>query len=321
MKKEPPPITGSPYLSVVMLAGAARDQDREALHALGDQDCDPGLLEIVVFDTADPSLPPVETPGPFPVRYIRHPGPGTWMEIRLLAAEHTSGNVVAFIENHCIPRADWARELAEFHRSGEWVAAGYAFTNGSRDNWWSRAALAADYGHYLHPLREGPSRHLPGNNISYAKSFLDSHREIFIRSCGADFNVHEFIASKNLPMGIAAKAITAHRCYPGVLQLAVANFHYVRLLASGRSASEQWPLSVRFLRGVLAPWLVPPLQVIRLARTSWSHPDKRRVFLQSLPVICITAFAAALGEAAGLLCGPGNSGTRFAHWELDIARI
>jgi hypothetical protein len=308
-------------ISVVMIVGTNRENAQGVLDALGRQSCVDDLLEIVVFDSAESSVPALEMPTRFASKYLRRSGLHFWGVARAQAARESSAPIVAFLEDHCEPHSTWAERLLEAHSDGRWAAVGYAFTNGSRDSLWSRSALLADYGFFVHPVGGGPARLLAGNNISYSRWFLDELGDDFEKSVGVDFNVQELANARGLPMKIAPGVLAAHRCYAGLWELCAANFYYLKILAVARAEANKWQPPTRFAWacGVLA--LVPALRLLRLAKSISRRPTLIPTFLASVPVVLLVYYAAAFGEAAGYLFGLGDAEEKFVKWELNTARI
>ncbi len=310
-----------PSISVVMIVGTNRENAQGVLDALQSQSCADGLLEIVVFDCAEASVPALKMPGRFAAQYIRRPGLHFWRVARAQAAQQASAPVVAFLEDHCEPHATWAERLLEAHADGRWAAVGYAFTNGSGDSWWSRSALMADYGFFAHPVEGGPARLLAGNNVSYARWFLDELGDDFEKSVGVDFNVQEIANARGLPMKVAPGVLAAHRCYSGLGKLCAANFYYLKILSVARAKANGWsfPTRLGWACGVVA--LVPSLRVLRLAKSMFRRPSLIPDFLASVPVVFLVYSAAALGEASGYIFGLSDAEEKFVHWELNTDRI
>ena len=310
-----------PSLSVVMLVGACRRTAQRVLDALDRQTCADDALEIVVFDCAESTVPSLGMPSRFTSRELRHPGLHYWRVARARAARETTAPVVAFLEDHCEPHPDWAERLIAAHSDGRWAAVGYAFTNGSRDSWWSRSALIADYGAFVHPVEGGVARILAGNNTSYSRWFLDRIGDAFEDSVAVDYNIQSMANKLGLPMKTASDVLAAHRCYPDLWQLSAANYYFLRILSVARARANGWgyPTRVAWAFGVLA--FVPVLRLYRLARSISRRPVLMRDFIASLPVVFVVYVAAAFGEASGYLFGLGDAEEKFIQWELNTERI
>jgi hypothetical protein len=313
--------TNRAAISVVMIVGTNRVNAQGVLDALARQTCPDAVLELVVFDCAALSVPALETPPRFATKYIRKPGLYFWRVARAQAAGESTAPIVAFLEDHCEPHTDWAERLLEAHSDSRWAAVGYAFTNGSRDSWWSRSALMADYGPFTHPAKGGPARLLAGNNVSYSRWFLEELGEDFETSVGVDFNVQEMANARGLPMKVASGVLAAHRCYATLLELCAANFYYVKILAVARAKANGWSLPIRFAWACGVVAFVPTLRILRLAKSIVQRPPLVHKFLASVPVVFLVYYAAALGEAAGYLFGLGDAEEKFVKWELNTPRI
>ena len=310
-----------PAISVVMIVGTNRENAQGVLDALSLQGCSDDLLEIVVFDCADASVTALQIPARFSAKYLRRPGLHYWQVARAQAAREATAPVVAFLEDHCEPHATWAERLLETHSDGRWAAVGYAFTNGSRDSLWSRAALMADYGFFAHPVVGGPERLLAGNNVSYSRWFLDELGDDFEKSVGVDFNVQEMANARGLPMKVAPGVLAAHRCYASLWELCAANFYYLKILSVARAKANGWRFSTRLVWACGVLVFIPALRVLRLAKSISRRPTLLPTFVAAVPVVFIVYYAAACGEAAGYLFGLRDAEEKFVQWELNTPRI
>jgi hypothetical protein len=310
-----------PAISVVMIVGTNRTNAQGVLEALNRQSCSDDLLEIVVFDCAADSVPALIMPSRFASKSLRRPGLHFWRVARAQAAKESSAPIVAFLEDHCEPHATWAEQLLEAHSDGRWAAVGYAFTNGSRDSWWSRSALMADYGFFAHPAEGGPARILAGNNVSYSRWFLDELGDDFEKAVGVDFNVQEMANARGHAMKVAPAVLAAHRCYASLWELCAANFYYLKILSVARAKANGWPPPTLFAWACAVLAFVPTLRVLRLAKSIARRPSLIPTFLASVPVVFLVYYAAALGEAAGYLFGLRDAEEQFVKWELNTPRI
>jgi hypothetical protein len=99
-------------ISEVMIVGTNRANAQGVLDALGRQSCPDDLLEIVVFDCADDSVPALQMPTRFTSKYPRRPDLHFWRVARAQAAKESSAPIVAFLEDHCEPHATWAERYS-----------------------------------------------------------------------------------------------------------------------------------------------------------------------------------------------------------------
>jgi len=306
---------------VIMLVDRNRANAQNVLKDLELQTCADHALEIIIHDASDLTVPPLIVKSRFALQYLRRPGIHYWRVARAIATRGACGSIIAFLEDHCRPHPDWAEELMKAHAEGVWAAVGYAFTNGSPDSWWSRSLLMADYGLFADPVPGGPATILAGNNVSYARWFLDELGEAFEKETGVDFNIQQIAIARGYKMKIAPKVRAAHSCYPRLSTLCAANYFYVKILAVARARVGAWSYPKRLIwaAGVLA--LVPALRLFRLGCSIWSRPSLRMDFIAAIPVLIAVYHAAALGEASGYLRGIQNAEEKFLECELNMPRI
>lgn len=305
-------------LSAVVIVGTSRANAQRVIRFLCAQTIRE-RMEIIIVDVAAPSYPPLDLDG-LAHKYLAHPGLRSWSQAKLIGARAATSGIVAFIEDHCRPNPDWAEHVLSAFE-GPWTAVGYAFLNGSPDNYLSRASLMADYGLWAHPGVSGESKLLPGNNVAYRRSFLDSLGSNADKMMGVDYNLHEIITSRGEKMCVEPKAIASHQCYAELSMLLAANFCYARVLGATRARNRNWSFPMRCFAAVAAPLLVPPLRFLRLLRSLPGRSALIPLFLESIPVVLLTYIVCSWGEATGYFAGMGDAQEQFVQYELDNVRV
>jgi hypothetical protein len=305
-------------LSAVVVVGSSRANAQRVLRFLCAQTIRE-KMEIVVVDVAPDTYPRLDIDG-HAFTYLAHPGLRSWSQAKLIGASAVKTGIVAYIEDHCRPNADWAEHVLRAF-DGPWTAVGYAFLNGSPNNYLSRASLMADYGLWAHPGTAGSSKLLPGNNVAYRKAFLDSLGANAEKMLGVDYNLHEIIFSRGEKMCVEPKAIASHQCYAELGMLLAANFCYARVLGATRARNHNWSFPMRCLAAIAAPALVPPLRFFRLTLSLKGRSALVPQFLESIPIVLLTYAVCAWGEATGYFAGIGDAQEKFVQYELDNVRV
>lgn len=305
-------------LSAVVIVGSSRANAQRVVRFLCAQTIRE-KMEIIIVDVATSTFPRLDLDGHAHI-YLEHPGLCSWSQAKLIGARAATTGIVAFIEDHCRPNPDWAEHVLRAF-DGPWTAVGYAFLNGSPDNYLSRASLMADYGLWAHPVVGGESKLLPGNNVAYRKSFLDSLGSDADKMLGVDYNLHEIITSRGEKMCVEPKAIASHQCYAELSMLLAANFCYARVLGATRARNRNWSFPMRCFAAVVAPLLVPPLRFLRLLRSLQGRGSLIPQLLESIPVVLLTYVVCSWGEATGYFLGMGDAQEQFVQYELDNARV
>jgi hypothetical protein len=307
-----------PMLSVVVVTGGSCGVMDLVLAGLGRQDCEDWQMEVVVVDAGGDGELMVGGLERFGWRVVRVGVERTWMEARLAGVAAVRGAWVGFLGDHFVPEAGWASALMEAARDGLWVALGSVFTNGSADSWWTRAALVADYGHYLAPYGGREEGWLAGSCIAYERGYLERNRERILEVAGVDFTIQEMVRREGLRMRVVSGARVGHLAFAGIGVMMAAGYEHARLLVEGRmrmGARGRWWRVVR-LAGL---GLVVPLAWVRLGRAMGCGGLGR--LASAFPVVVAGTVATVLGEAAGLLWGVGDAPRRFVEIELGSRRL
>jgi len=314
-------MSDSTIMSVVLIVDAKRASGQRVLNALEKQTCSDSVIEIIVSDFSPAEVKPLNIPSRFKHTYLRFKTRPSWQEARTTAAKEASGSIVAFIEDHCYPHPDWAEKLIAAHADGRWAAVGYAITNGSPDSYWSRCSLLSDYGYFAHPAPGGPTKILPGSNITYARWFLEEIGKTSGGEAGVDYNIQQEALARGHRMKLAADALAAHVCVRNIFDSCAAHFSYVRVLSHARSRNGAWSGTKRLVWATGAMLLMPMIRLARLARSVWPRGSLRTDFIVSIPPLLVIFTAAAIGEAVGYLAGLGDAESNFLRYELNAPRL
>jgi predicted dehydrogenase len=299
-----PPSPGTPRLSVVVLPFGASDI-APCLNALMGQ----GVNDLEVIVAHDDSLADVGgLVGRFPaVRFLGRPGVRPPAELRALGAASAGGDIVAFLEAHCTPSANWCAALLRAHRQPH-AAIGGPIEKGmphgrNADTALNWAIYLSDYSRYMLPLPEGPMHGLSDCNVSYKRSALEATRALW--QTGFHENVmHDAIRGAGGVLWFdPGMVVTESR----ELRLGDAlrdRFSFGRLFGSTRVAGQ--PLSRRVAMGGGAA-LMAPLLVLRVVRTAVARRRHLGQVLRSAPQLLLVAGSWMAGEATGYFTGRAGS--------------
>ena len=305
-------------LGVVMVVGACRDRGQHALDLLCAQSAI-DAMQIVVVDVAPEDARPLKVPDEAPVEIVRLPDLRHWAPARRAGLERLETPIVAFVEEHCFTDPGWAEALIEAHE-GPWASVGYAFRNANPATYVSRSAMLTDYGLWLDPTLRGPTRRLPGNNVSYKRDALLSLGDRLEGALATDFVAHEAFRERGLPMFVETRAKAAHVNFSTVWQSGYTNYVWSRAMAAQRARAAGWSPVRRLGQGLLTPATAPVYRTARMVRSLRPRRPLWKPFVLGLPVYLAVSVWAGLGEAAGYLIGAGDSEAQLKRWELDVER-
>lgn len=305
-------------LAVLMVAGRRRERAQRVLEALERQTCG-DRFEVLVADRASESPQALRPPEGISTRIFPIDDSASWGEARAMALEQAQAPLVAFIEDHCYPSAEWAAAILEAHSRG-WVAVGYAFTNANPETYTSRVCLMYDYGLWIHPASGGEQRLLSYNNVSYKREALLGLEGDLSDLLSSDFHIHELFHRLGQSTGVAAGALAAHENFDQLSGILQANHHYCRVLAANRVERGDWSWPMRLLYGVATPLAAPLIALGRLVWSLRNRPSLWPEFLITFPAAAPISIWTAVGEAMGYVFDRGRSEDALSHWEVDATR-
>ncbi len=287
-------------LSVVALAfGGGLSQCLAALQPQADA----LNVEVVVpYDSTleDPDALKRAFPG---IRFSELPGIRTPAELRSVGAAMATGDVIAFLEGHCRPAADWCARVLAAHRAPH-AAIGGPIEKGLPDEGGDDTALnwsvyLADYSRYMLPLPEGATHSLSDCNVSYKRAALDATRDQWATEFHENvINAALRGAGQTLWFDPAMAVFEQRRLSVGAALRD--RFSFGRLFGSTRVPGVALPKRVAWSAAAV---LMPPLLVARVAGNLRRRGRHRNQLLRCLPALTMISAAWMAGEAVGYLTG------------------
>lgn len=308
-------MPGSPSLSVVVFFGQRRWRALRCLEALAHQTNAPPEMEVIGVDLF-PAAGRPDVPGLARFRYLPCADADSIPDAKARGARLATGEIVAFLEDHCVPEPGWAAALIEAFDSDPGIAAAaYAFRNLNPVNYVSRSFLVLAYGPWLAPVEAGEISAPSWMNVAYRATVLEPHLEdlhtdlacelLFVRALREQG--HRFWQSR---------AEVAHLNHPSLVGCCRDSAVWQRLFAAARVRRERWSRARRLIYVCGSP-LTGPVIAWRLGRRLWGRPALRWSFVRSLPLILAVYSYGASHEALGYLAGKGSAGRR----SIDVETV
>jgi len=297
---------GSPALSVTVIMFTSRAALLRCLDALDRQVESPDFEILVPCDDAIHDIAALRPRCPR-VTFLPLAGRRTPAELRSLAAARASGRIVAFLEDHCMPDADWCARIVAAHAGSHAVIGGAVekgFAPGrSTDGALDWAVYLADYSRYMNPLPEGPAHGLTDCNVTYKRAVLQDIADAW----SAEFHenvVHDRLRAAGHTLWFDPRIIV--REYRPLTMRDVLRDRYAfgRLFASTRVAGA--PL-VRRLVLAAASLLMPPVLTLRAIRNLSSRGRHREQIVRCTPALLFVTSVWMFGELIGYLTGTAGA--------------
>jgi hypothetical protein len=223
-------------------------------------------------------------------------------QMRTLAYEKSSGEIIAVTEDHCVPCPGWIEIVQKSFSDGgdRLVAVGGCVTNGVTVRGYDWATFLSEYSFFAPPVAEGPTEILPGMNIAYRRSALEQVPRELLTKGFWETTVHQplldyggnFLSINRLRMD--------HRKHFSVALSSRQRFLYSQYYSGIRFQSEpRW----KKIAGAVACLALPPILFFR-AFQSASRKGLKIEFAKAMPGLFLLMIVWALGESYGAVAGP-----------------
>ncbi len=296
----------APQLSVIIADVNGPPMIGACLEALSRQHGDVDAEVIVAEATGEETVRFIQDQFPW-VEVLPFPNRMTIPELRVAALKHSSGDIVAVIEDHCDPDEHWCEEIINAHKDHpECIAVGGAVENGNCERLMDWAVYFAEYSSYMPPLPRGLVNDLPGNNVAYKRAAFQGIDELE-KDLSRGFwesTLHQKLLARGERFLSEPSITVYHRKRFGLFYSLSQRFHYSRYYAGTLFASGS--LRTRLFRSVVSLAL-PPLLMVRIGRRVAHKRRHRKKLVQTVPLLAIITVVWAAGELVGSLFGSGQS--------------
>ena len=284
-------------LSIIIAFQNSEDGIEACLRALHTQRND--TIEIIVVDSSGDSKI-VEKILSYGVALISYPEMMSLPVLLGVGIAHSRGEVVAVTDAACVVEKNWIEEILKAHRSSS-PAIGGAVEAGKIQGLLNWAAYFCDYGQFMLPLFQGAAQELPGNNISFKKSLLDTGQE-YVKNAFWKSYWCEKLKEEGVELVSVPTIVVRYNKSFRLVRFLMRRVHHGRCFAGMRRIS---PLTrVYYILGSLA---LPAVFLFRIVRSILPKKRYLKEFMMSLPFSILAVVSWSVGEFWGYLNGMGNS--------------
>ena len=298
----PPAAGATPSISVIIPSVNGVPMITDTLAALEAQSARPNA-EVLVLDCSTEETRRVIRDRFPSVELIAFEKRLSIPELRAEGLRRARGNIVVFLEDHCLAAPGWLERIAASHAAHPHTVISGGVTNGATERARDWAHYFCEYAPHQPPLREGETNQVAGNSASYKRAALEALGSEAFRPRWEYF-LRRRLLERGYRFYCDPRLEVCHRISFSLAELLRQRFHYSRSFAAMRSED-----ATRWRRIVLAAGslLVPPLMLGRVTATVRSHRTHLREFCAAWPLLVLLALAAGLGELIGAVAGPGTS--------------
>jgi hypothetical protein len=305
-----------PRFSILIGMVSTEDRHRilETLNALRNQAGD-STYEVVIADRRDDEVGE-EIDRAYPeARRLPCPGTMSLPEMRTLALDHASGDLIIVTEDHCVPSLNWLESIAHTFENvpAGTVAVGGCVENGVSESRVDRATFLCEYSFFLEPVEEGVTHNLPGMNVAYHRSALEAMDRKLLTSGFWETTVHPCLLERGMKL-YSTNSIRIFHCKKFSFRLfASQRYIYSKYFAGLRTAQQGLPRRI-LMAG--ASVVLPALLLYRSIKQARSKGRFDSRFRSALPPLLVFYGIWAVGEMAGYLRGSGDA---LARWSSPMA--
>ncbi len=299
-------MKNAPDLSVIIACVNGLPMVRECLASLATQQGNVEAEVIVADVTGAETARLIREQFPW-VKLITFTERLTIPQLRTVGLAHSSGKIVAIIEDHVVMDGRWYEEMVKAHHTHpDCIAVGGVIENGSYERLVDWAVFFCEYSSYMQPVPPGIVKEIPGNNVSYKRSAfegIDSLEETLDQGFW-ETTLHEKLLARGERFLLEPSIVVYHEKSFGFLYFLSQRYHYSRYYAGTLFARASLPS--RVFRSAVSLF-VPPLLMGRIAARVVRKRRHLKKLLLTSPLLAIFTMVWAIGESVGCLLGPGQS--------------
>jgi GT2 family glycosyltransferase len=308
-----PDLFPSPELSVVVIVGPLRERAAGCLASLLEQEA-VGRMEVLLVDLRS-DLPPVEGASHPAVVTLSMPPETSFAEARVAAIRAARGKAVALVEEHSRALPGWAAAVLAAHAEG-WAAVASEMHVANPGIGKADVNGVMNYGLFGPPLARGEGTMAPPFHTSFLRSALLDLGDELRDAAFSDICLWEGVRRRGGRLLQEPAARLAHINETSLLEPFLADFHFHRFWVGWRRRTEGWSL-VRTAAAVLLFPAYPAYYLVLYGRRLRErNPESARVLRRHWLHAWLRQLGPALGQAAGILFGPGRAAARFTRYEI-----
>jgi hypothetical protein len=231
--------------------------------------------------------------------------PGTALPMmRAMALRASGGEIVAVTEDHCVPDQGWLGEIVQaFDADPALAAVGGAVENGVGERGFDWATFLCEYSYFSPPVAEGPTEVLPGMNVAYRRSALETVPAERLEAGFWETTVHPLLLQAGGGF-LSRNRMRMFHCKRFSRRLFFAQrFIYSRYYAGLRFGTGRWGPR---LAATVASLALPPVLLLRIIQSA-TRKQLKRELVRALPALAALVVVWSVGEMWGYLFGPGDA--------------
>lgn len=223
-------------------------------------------------------------------------------QLRRIGFEHSRGEIIALIEEHCLAADDWLASLSTAFSSEYAVAGGPVdFRDDGRLQDWITYFI--EYNSYFPPWNPGDTSKIGSANAAYRTEALQSNIALLTEGYW-EAVLHPKLLAKGAKFLSVPRMIVYHRGPFGYFYYLRQRYLFSRAFAGARRKALSLMQRVMYL---LAAPAIPFLLLARIGSRVFNKRCHEGKFLLSLPLLIPALTSYVVGEWVGYAFGPGEA--------------
>ncbi len=298
-----------PYLSVIIAAHNRKWELLSCLSALKKQ-CyinKPVQYEVIVVGYFDDEVVKSIREKYPEVKLLKTSSPSSVPALRSIGIKASKGDIIALLEDHCIPASDWVQSILSNHQRGHLVVGG-AVENGLVGRTIDWAVYFFEYSVFVNPISEEITTSLPGNNVSYNRSTIQYFEDMLEQNLWESF-WHERLIKNGIVLYASSNMVVYHNRSFRIMRFWHLSFihgcnHAVAGLHQSNFQKILWIILAVFL---------PFILTFRIGRRILNKQRYLKEFIKASPIILWFYIGWTVGELIGTISGQTISETGWGE--------
>jgi len=288
-----------PSLSVIIAAHNSKRELLSCLSALKEQQSINKLSKyeiIVVGYLSDETKKCIEQKYPL-VKTLQTSSHLPVPTLRCLGIKASKGDIMALLEDHCIPADNWVQSILTNHQIGHLVVGGAVENNCTKRiaDW---AVYFFEYSAFMNPVSEGTTTALPGNNVSYNRSAMKYFDDLLEQNLWESF-WHKRLMKNEVLLYAAPDIIVYHNRHFRIMR-----FWYLSYIhGCNHAVANMRRSNLKKLLWVISAVFIPAILTFRIGRRILRKKRYLKEFIKASPIILWFHIGWTAGEFMGTLTG------------------
>lgn len=288
-----------PYLSVIIAAHNGKSILLSCLSALKKQ-CyinKPVQYEVIVVGYFNNKLKKSISEKYPEVNLLQTSSPSSVPALRSIGIMASKGDIIALLEDHCIPAKDWVQSILTNHHDG------YSVVGGAVENACTRrivdwAVYFFEYSVFMNPISEEKATTLPGNNVYYNRPAIQYFEDMLEQNLWEPF-WHERLIKNGIVLYASSNMVVYHNRSFSIMRFWQLSFIH----GCNHAVAGLYHSNFKKILWIILAVFFPFILTFRIGRRVLNKQRYLKEFIKASPIILWFYIGWTMGEVMGTFSG------------------